>query len=68
MQAEWTIDHHRPHGGITLRLCTVAELQNLKATAPDTQLMSILGDEKPARDCDDDSRWGFVAWGVPIYD
>lgn len=51
------------HEGETIELLNIEELHILQRNDPDTILISIFGDEKLAKDCDDDTRMGYVSCG-----
>ena len=56
----WTLDD-----GTVINLLTLPELNELKKNSPDALLTSITGDTEIARKCDDDIRYGYVAFGFP---
>ena len=49
--------------GKLLELLTLEELNNLKKSKPNTKLINIFGDETLAKNANDDTRWGLVAYG-----
>lgn len=72
MKANWTVKHidkaAGKHEGLEIRLLSKIELYALKHDAPDTMLIAIDGDEVLAKNADDDTRFGYVAFGVPVED
>jgi len=57
-ESAWELDN-----GETIYLLTQQQLYDLQKTAPDTVLTCIDGMEEKAKDCDDDIRFGYVAFG-----
>ena len=55
---DWELDDGRVIG-----LLTLGQLRNMKQHAPDAELISIFGEVCNARDCDEDIRYGYVAYG-----
>lgn len=51
------------HEGETIELLNLGELQHIKENDPEMILISISGDEVPAKDADEDTRVGYVAFG-----
>jgi hypothetical protein len=70
---KWTIDNSNlakyglcvlsKHEGETIELLNLGELQALKRQEPETILISINGTEVAAKDADEDTRIGYVAYG-----
>jgi len=60
------IDSLPKHEGKTIQLLTKDELYLLQATHPDKILITIFGEEKMAKDVDDDTRGGFIGAGHVI--
>ena len=59
-----SIDHtESKYEGKTISLLTKSELTSLQNTSPDTILIDIFGEEVLAKDCDDETRYGYVAAG-----
>lgn len=54
--------------GLEINLLTLEELENLKANAPATTLIAIDGEETTALEADTDTRYGYVAYGIPTND
>lgn len=55
------------HEGKTISLLTLDELQHIQKSKPNEILIDIFGDEHLAKDCDDETRFGYVAYGY-IYE
>lgn len=52
--------------GLTIELLTIEELNSLKENNPETSLISIFGEDVLAKDADDDTRAGCVAYGKQL--
>lgn len=62
----WVIERGYPHEGETIKLLSLPQLRSIQQQAPDAELVSIFGEKVKARDCDDDTRFGRVAYGQLI--
>lgn len=59
-----SIEHtSSPYEGKTILLLTGQELALTQKNNPNEILINIFGEEVPARDCDDETRFGYVAYG-----
>lgn len=69
---EWKINNSKygqfgelsPYEGFTVYLMTQKELYDLQAIAPETLLINIFGKVIPAKDMNDDIRFGYTAAGL----
>lgn len=71
----WTIDLVGPcvpidadmrYDGKTIALLTIDEMNELQINKPDDVVISIFGEETKAKDCDLDTRFGYVAFGYLV--
>ena len=61
---KWTISNKESeHFGQTIELLNLGELELLKRNEPEEVLISISGNEILAKDADNDTRMGYVAYG-----
>ena len=59
-----SVEHTRSkYEGKDIDLLTLVELQTLKETNPEELLISIFGEEIPAKNVDEDTRMGYVSCG-----
>lgn len=54
------------HEGKVIKLLTLAELNSLVETAPETILITISGEEVLAKDANEDVRMGYVSTGILV--
>lgn len=59
----WTMDNSLK---TKIALLTLGELKALQEAAPDAMLTCIDGRSVRSKDCNDDTRCGYVAYGQPI--
>lgn len=62
----WTVDVPGEYFGKKIQLLTIGQLRNLQIHAPTAVLVCINGKREIAANCDDDTRFGYVAYGQVI--